>query len=215
MIGSLFGTGIIIGFAIAAPVGPVGVLCAQRTITRGAVAGLVSGFGAAIADSIFGMIAAFGLSIVAEWIFEHQVWVRLVGGVFLLVLGIRILRRRQPHAAASAPSNGNMVGHFVSTFVLTITNPITILSFAGIFAAFGVIERIATLAEGWILVAGVLVGSSLWWLLIALTAEIFRRWISHEGMRYVSMASALIMLAFGVYALSSVIPVIGGVLSRL
>lgn len=215
MIGSLFGTGVIIGFAIAAPVGPVGVLCAQRTITRGPVAGLISGFGAAIADSIFGMIAAFGLSIVAEWIFEHQVWVRLIGGIFLLVLGIRILTKRQPQAAASAPSNGKVVGHFVSTFVLTITNPITILSFAGIFAAFGVIERIATLAQGWVLVAGVLVGSSLWWLLIALTAGLFRRWISHEGMRYVSIASALIMLAFGVYALGSIVPVFVTLLERL
>ena len=215
MISSLFGTGIIIGFAIAAPVGPVGVLCAQRTITRGPVAGLVSGFGAAIADSIFGMIAAFGLSIVAEWIFEHQIWVRLVGGIFLLVLGVRILRRRQPHTAASPPGNDDAVKNFVSTFVLTITNPITILSLAGIFAAFGVVERITTLAQGWILVAGVLVGSSLWWLLIALVAGLFRRWISHEGMRYVSMTSAGIMLAFGVYALGSVIPRIGGLLSRM
>jgi threonine/homoserine/homoserine lactone efflux protein len=215
MISSLFGTGIIIGFAIAAPVGPVGVLCAQRTITRGPVAGLVSGLGAAIADSIFGMIAAFGLSIVAEWIFEHQIWVRLVGGIFLLVLGVRILRKRPPHPAASAPVNDDAVKHFVSTFVLTITNPITILSLAGIFAAFGVVERIATLAQGWILVAGVLVGSSLWWLLIALVAGLFRRWISHEGMRYVSMTSAGIMLAFGIYALGSVIPAIGGLLSGM
>jgi threonine/homoserine/homoserine lactone efflux protein len=213
MISSLFATGIIIGFAIAAPVGPVGVLCAQRTITRGPVAGLVSGLGAAVADSIFGMIAAFGLSIVAEWIFEHQIWVRLVGGIFLLVLGVRILGTRPPASAASAPSNDNAVKHFVSTFVLTITNPITILSFAGIFAAFGVIERIATLAQGWILVAGVFVGSSLWWLLIALAAGLFRRWISHEGMRYVSITSAIIMLAFGVYALGSVISVIEGLLS--
>jgi threonine/homoserine/homoserine lactone efflux protein len=215
MISSLFGTGIIIGFAIAAPVGPVGVLCAQRTITRGPVAGLVSGLGAAIADSIFGMIAAFGLSIVAEWIFEHQIWVRLVGGIFLLVLGIRILRKRPPHATASAPGNDDAVKNFVSTFVLTITNPITILSLAGIFAAFGVVERITTLAQGWILVAGVLVGSSLWWLLIALVAGLFRRWISHEGMRYVSMTSAGIMLAFGIYALGSVVPVIGDLLSRM
>jgi threonine/homoserine/homoserine lactone efflux protein len=102
----------------------------------------------------------------------------------------------------------------VSTFVLTITNPITILSFAGIFAAFGVIERISTLIQGWILVAGVLVGSSLWWLLIALVAELFRRWISHEGMRYVSIASAIIMLAFGVYALGSIVPVVASLLSR-
>ena len=176
MIGSLFGTGIIIGFAIAAPVGPVGVICAQRTIARGPLAGLVSGLGAAVADSIFGMFAAFGLSIVAQWIVQHQVWVRGVGGIF------------------------------ASTFILTMTNPITIISFAGIFAAFGVIERVTTLAEGWILVSGVFVGSCLWWVMIAIAAGLFRRALSMDGLRYVDLVSAAIMLAFGSYALISAIP---------
>lgn len=206
MIGSLFGTGIIIGFAIAAPVGPVGVLCAQRTIARGPLAGLVSGLGAAVADSIFGMFAAFGLSIVAQWIIVHQMWVRGVGGIFLLVLGVRLLLHKHLRSEMKPAQSGNGFGYFASTFILTITNPITIISFAGIFAAFGVIERITTLAEGWILVSGVFVGSCLWWVMIAIAAGLFRRALSLDGLRYVDLVSAAIMLAFGSYALVSAVP---------
>ncbi len=166
MIGSLFGTGIIIGFAIAAPVGPVGVLCAQRTIARGPLAGLVSGLGAAVADSIFGMFAAFGLSIVAQWIVVHQVWVRGVGGVFLLVLGVRLLLHKHLRSEMKPAQSGNGFGYFASTFILTMTNPITIISFAGIFAAFGVIERVTTLGEGWVLVSGVFVHACATWTLL-------------------------------------------------
>ena len=209
MIGSLFGTGIIIGLAIAAPVGAVGVLCAQRTISRGPWAGLVSGMGAAVADSIFGLVAAFGLSIVADFIVDHQREVRLVGGTFLLLLAIRILMKREkPTAEVAAPTNSRVIGYFASTFALTITNPITILSFAGIFAIFGVMEKVVTAIDAWVLVGGVFAGSSLWWLLIAGTAGMFRRVMSERVMRHANILSAAIMLGFGAYALGTAIPAI-------
>ena len=205
MIGSLFGTGIIIGFLIAVPVGPVGVLCAHRTITRGALAGFASGLGAAVADSIFGLIAAFGLSIVSDWITGHKMWVQGVGGIFLLILGVRIILRHEPKAVQQPQPNGKAIGYFASTFALTMTNPITILSFAGIFAAFGVMERVDAAMEAWILVGGVFVGSCLWWLLIGVVALLFRRWISARGLVLVNAISAYfaaaIMIGFSAYAL--------------
>ncbi len=208
MVGSLFATGIIIGFAIAAPVGPVGVLCAHRTIARGPRAGLVSGLGAAVADSIFGLIAAFGLSFVADWIADHQASVRLVGGVFLILLALRILLTREKEVAESTPSNSRAIGYFASTFALTITNPITILSFAGIFTAFGVVERVVTAIDAWILVGGVFAGSSMWWLFIAGGAGLLRGTLSERLLRHVNILSATIMLAFGAYALASSLPAI-------
>ena len=204
MNGTLFGAGIIIGFAIAAPAGPVGVLCAQRTLMHGRLAGLVSGFGAAVADSIFGLIAAFGLSLVADFLLGHQLWIRGVGGAILLALGLKLLFGKSASAVTEPQVNAHL-GNFASTFVLTLTNPITILSFAGIFAAFGVIKAVVTAIDAWVLVAGVFVGSYLWWLIIAGGVGLFRHWISNPGMRWVGKVSGLVILVFGMLAVVSVV----------
>lgn len=204
--GSLFGSGVIIGFAMAAPVGPVGVLCAQRTLHEGRIAGLVSGLGAAVADTIFGLIAAFGLSVIAEFLLAHQVWIRGIGGVVLIALGIKLLvaSPAQVNGPGGRGSANDQMGRFASTFVLTITNPITIMTFAGVFAAFGVMKAVVTAIDAWVLVAGVFVGSSLWWLFIALGINFLRAYISHHGMRAVSRVSAAIVLVFGALAIVSI-----------
>lgn len=196
------------GFAIAAPVGPVGVICVRRTLVNGRRAGLVAGLGAAIADMLYGAIAAFSLTLVSNWLIEHEHPIRLVGGALLIVFGVRILRR-----LAAAPTEAALAGDeafrpgqaFGSTFLLTVTNPITIVAFLGIFAAVGIGNIGDSIWYRVSLVAGVFAGSCLWWLAIAIGAGHVRQFLSHGGMAWVNRASGALMLAFGAYALISVV----------
>jgi threonine/homoserine/homoserine lactone efflux protein len=129
--------GIIIGFSVAAPIGPIGVLCIRRTLAEGRVLGLVSGLGAASADGIYGLIAAFGLTAISDILIDQQHLLRLVGGVFLVVLGVRTLLTKPAEDAARIEQRSGLIGAFLSTFLLTLTNPLTILAFLAIFAGLG------------------------------------------------------------------------------
>ena len=125
--------GIMVGFFIAAPVGPIGVLCIRRTLAEGRVQGLVSGLGAATADAVYGCIAAFGLTLVSNALVQQQLWLRLVGGVFLCFLGVKTLLTKPSEKACPERGTG-LLRAYGTTFLLTLTNPMTILSFAAIFA---------------------------------------------------------------------------------
>ena len=129
--------GLIIGFSIAAPVGPIGVLCIGRTLTQGRISGLISGLGAATADALYGSIAAFGLTFISTMLINQQGWIRLIGGIFLCFLGIKI-SLSSPARQAARVKGHSLVSSYASTFFLTLTNPMTILSFAAIFAGLGV-----------------------------------------------------------------------------
>ena len=128
--------GLIIGFSIAAPVGPIGVLCIRRTLAEGWPSGLVSGLGAASADAIYGSIAGFGLAFISNFLVSQQFWLRLVGGIFLCYLGTRTLLSR-PAEQAPVGKNGGLLAAYGSTLFLTLTNPMTIISFVAIFAGLG------------------------------------------------------------------------------
>src|SRR3989304_1757190 len=130
---SLFLRSFIIGISIAAPVGPIGVLCIRRTLSHGKLAGFLSGLGAASADMLYGAIAAFGLTVIINLLVENAFWLQIIGGGFLLYLGIKTFLEKPAEHAAQAKQDGYF-SMFLSTFFLTITNPITILSFAAIFA---------------------------------------------------------------------------------
>ena len=128
--------GLVIGFSIAAPVGPIGALCMRRTLTEGRAFGLVSGLGAASADAIYGCIAGFGLTFVSAFLVGHQLWLRLLGGAFLCYLGVKTLLTKPTEEGATAKGK-TLIGAYGSTFLLTLTNPMTILSFAAVFAGLG------------------------------------------------------------------------------
>jgi threonine/homoserine/homoserine lactone efflux protein len=194
--------GVIIGFAIAAPVGPIGVLCIRRTLADGRIPGFVSGLGAATADAVYGAVAAFGLTLVTELLMEGSSWLRLIGGAFLLFLGFRTFFARPAKRAAPA-RGGGLVGAYSSTFVLTLTNPTTILSFAAIFAGLGAGSPNGDASSAILLVLGVFLGSSLWWLVLSGTAGLFRAKLSAGGLRWVNRVSGTIIMAFGVLALSA------------
>ncbi|WP_139839581.1 LysE family translocator [Oceanibacterium hippocampi] len=192
------------GLALAAPVGPVGVLCVRRTIVSGRLSGLTSGFGAAIADAMFGAVAAFGLTLVSGFLLENQVAIRVIGGVLMLALAVRIW------TTTVLESNGgrareSLLRGFLTTFMLTLTNPITILAFAGVFAVLGLASELDDPLLAAILVAGVFVGSALWWIGIALGASRLKDFLDHGGLRWVNRFSALLLVGFGIYALLSVV----------
>ena len=196
--------GAVLGFAIAAPVGPIGALCIHRSLAGGRAAGFASGLGAATADAVYGALAAFGLTVVTAFLVDQQTWLRLLGGAFLCYLGVRTLLARPAEEAADVRKKGGLIAAYASTFFLTLTNPMTILSFAAVFAGTG-----AGAGEDRdsmpFLVLGVFAGSALWWLLLSVGAGLFRGKVGSRGMRAVNLVSGVLILAFGVAALPSAV----------
>ncbi len=197
--------GAAIGFSIAAPVGPIGVLCIRRTLTQGRLSGLLSGLGAATADAIFGCIAAFGLGVVSRFLVDQQNALRLVGGLFLCYLGIKTLLIHPSNAEKTTLKNNGLVAAYLSTLFLTLTNPITILSFTAIFAGVGLASAAGSDFSAVTLVLGVFIGSALWWLLLSGGAGILRTRSNPANMRWINRISGLIITGFGVYALLSLL----------
>ena len=173
----LFIKGIVAGFIIAAPVGPVGILCVQRTLSKGMIMGLAPGVGGAVADTLFGGVAAFGLTFVAEFLIQHEGSMRLGGGILLLVLGVHGCLKPVTLAAAP-PSVRGAAGDSVSAFLLTVTNPMTILTFSPVFLAVGAVVAQDDRPAAWTLILGVFAGSCLWWVILCALAELFRRRIN-------------------------------------
>jgi threonine/homoserine/homoserine lactone efflux protein len=195
-------TGLVIGFAIAAPVGPIGLLCIRRTLADGRSVGLMSGLGAASADAVYGAVAAFGLTFVSGFLIAQGMWLRLVGGLFLCFLGARIIAAR-PTADTNAAGGAGLLGAYVSTFFLTLTNPATILSFAGVFAGLGIGSISRSYLSASLLVLGVFAGSALWWLMLSSGVGLFRTRLTLHGMRWVNRVSGTVIVAFGLVALGS------------
>lgn len=196
--------GVGIGLAIAAPVGPIGVLCIRRTLADGRVVGFVTGLGAATADLTYGAVAGFGLTFVSSLIVGEQHWIRLIGGAFLCYLGVRtLLSRPAERAAAAATSPGGLGSAYVSTLFLTLTNPATILSFAAIFAGLGVASMRGDYLTAGALVAGVGLGSALWWLILSSGINLLRARMDTRALGWVNRVSGVVLLSFGAAALVS------------
>jgi threonine/homoserine/homoserine lactone efflux protein len=227
--------GLIIGVSIAAPVGPIGVLCIRRTLANGRTSGLFSGLGAATADACYGSVAAFGLTFISSLLVGQQFWFRLIGGAFLCYLGVKtwmekpasivenekgnseelvqtpntignespIKRSLEPN---KEPGNGKgLLADYLSTFFLTVTNPMTILSFAAIFAGLGIASSSGSPVSALILVLGVFLGSGLWWLTLSSLVNLFRaRFLKPVALRWVNRISGTIITGFGIVALASI-----------
>ena len=188
-----------IGLAISVPVGPIGVLCIQRTLAGGRIVGLVSGLGAATADAIYAAVAALGLVFIYEILIGQQPLLRLIGGGILILLGIRILLSKPPEESAPEQRVG-MGGAYLSTFVLTLTNPLTILFVAAIFAGIGAATASGNFLSAAPLVIGVFLGSALWWLLLTGGVSLLRDRVTPRVMRWVNLGSGTIIALFGAAA---------------
>lgn len=192
--------GLLIGFSIAAPVGPIGVLCIRRTLAEGRISGLVSGLGAASADAVYGAIAAFGLTLISASLMAKGDWIRLVGGLFLLYLGFKTFTSKPAEQAASTEGYG-LWRDYLSTFFLTLTNPMTILSFTAIFAGLGLGVAGTDYDSALALILGVFSGSALWWLLLSSGVGLFRSRLTTDSLVWVNRLSGLVILGFGSTAL--------------
>ena len=211
----LFWQGLIFGLAIAAPVGPIGVLTIRRTLVGGLLFGLLSGLGAATADAIYGAIAALGLTAVSDFLVQQQTWLRLIGGLFLLYLGIKTIRSKPVNSEQDMvneePLPSGKLHHspftshhsqfehlraYTSTLFLTLSNPVTILSFTAVFAGFGLGSRASGTGAGIALVVGVFLGSALWWLILTGMVTAVRGKLNDRAFRLINIASGLILVGF-------------------
>jgi threonine/homoserine/homoserine lactone efflux protein len=194
--------GIIFGFSIAAPVGPISVLCIYRTITSGTIAGLVSGLGAATADAIYASIAGLGLTLVSEFLIGEQFWFRLIGGIFLCYLGGKTFLDKPAEQISPVPAI-ELLKAYSSTFFLTLTNPMTVLSFIAIFSGIGVKSHGSSYNDAGILILGVFTGSAIWWFILSFSANIWRSRYQEWGLEWVNRVSGVILIVFGLTALLS------------
>ena len=193
---ALFAQSLLIGLSIAAPVGPIGLLVIQRTLQRGARVGLATGLGAAVADALYGAVGAFGVSWVIDALVGARVPLALGGGAFLLWLAWRTWRAAPATRAAQAGGDSGLLASFAGTFVLTLSNPATIFSFIAVFGTLG-----ARLAGGspWTMIAGVLAGSALWWLLLSAGVARLRSRFDARAQSWVNRASALLLAGFALW----------------
>ena len=207
---SLVLKGLMIGFSIAAPVGPIGVLCIRRTLAEGRAYGFVSGLGAATADALYGTLAALGLTLISAFLIDQANWLRLIGGAYLCYLGVKTFRSRPAPSgpaqragydgAAEAQRRG-LLGAYTSTLFLTLTNPLTIFAFAAIFAGVGAEAASGNTPGALNVVLGVFLGSSAWWLILVTLTSLFRAKLTTTGLVWVNRLSGLLILGFGVVIL--------------
>jgi len=194
---TLFLKALVIGVSIAAPVGPIGLLTINRTLEQGMRAGLATGLGAAFADAAYAALGAFGVTIVVQWLLGARAWLAILGGAVLMWMAWRTWRRPVVERAAPLPSRSDLLRCFGGTFLLTLSNPATIVSFVAIFGALagGAVRPVSP----WIMVLGVLAGSALWWLLLSMLVASWRHRFSARWRKGIDYVSAAILAAFAAW----------------
>ena len=200
---ALFAQSLLIGFSIAAPVGPIGLLTIQRTLQQGTATGLATGLGAAVADAVYGAVGAFGVTALIEAMTAARLPLAAGGGAFLLWLAFKTWRSHVAKDPAQAAGGSDLLRCFAGTFVLTLSNPATILSFVAVFGALA--GRMVT-ASPWTMIAGVLLGSALWWLLLSAAVGRLRERFDVHWRRRVNVASALLLAGFALWQLAELLP---------
>lgn len=196
----LFLKGLAFGFVLAATVGPMWVLCLRRTLAYGAATGLASGMGIAVADGLYGAVAAFGLTAISGFLLAHGFWIGLAGGVFLVYLGVKTLLAA-PAAAGATAKPASHAQAFLSTLGLTLANPPTILAFAAIFAGLGLAAS-ADFTAAALVTLGVFLGSAAWWLVLAAFAGTLRARLGPGLLRAINIVSGATILAFAAWQIA-------------
>jgi threonine/homoserine/homoserine lactone efflux protein len=194
--------GIVIGFSIAVPIGPIAVLCIRRTLAHGTIVGIISGLGAAIADAVYGLIAGFGLTTLSDLLLRYKSWLGIFGGAFLLYLGIRTFFS-EPEAGTetSSVAERRYMRAFVSTLFLTLASPFTILTFIAIMAATGIAVGVGDYRSASTFVFGVFVGSAIWWVILCGAVGLLRSKIDASTMRKINQVSGFVITVLAVHIL--------------
>jgi threonine/homoserine/homoserine lactone efflux protein len=203
MVLTIFLKGILIGFAVAVPIGPIGIMCIRKTLAEGRLRGLIIGLGAATADFFYGCVAAFGITIISDTLVSQRIWIRLVGGALLLYLGVRTFRKLP--ADPNIPINDKGIFRsYLSSLLITITNPLTIFAFIAVFAALG-LENEAIIFSGLALVVGVFAGSFLWFLSLSSGVMLFRKKLDLIGLRWINKIAGILIIISGIIAIVSIL----------
>ena len=196
----LFAKGLVLGVSVAAPVGPMALLCLRTTLTHGFLPGLLGGLGIAAGDAFYAVIAAFGLQAATALLTGQSLWLALLGGAYLVWFGLGVIR--QPLATQAASTDGRRgLGSFATTFLLTLANPPTIMTFAAMFAGLGLAAAQRETATALAVVAGVALGSAGWWLLFTAMVDRLRDRLQGPVFLWVNRISGAALVAFGTWAL--------------
>ncbi|MEX2438063.1 MAG: LysE family transporter [Candidatus Babeliales bacterium] len=191
--------GIALGFGISMPVGPMGILCIQRTLRQGLTAGLLTGFGASTADMLYAILAAFGLHFVADFLTQYGHALRIVGGTLLILFGMRILYTADAQKREKNKEGKSLYGLYSSAFLLTFTNPITLFMFTALFAGIGVNDMHVTRFEAAQLIGGVFMGSFSWYVILSLGVSFFHGRIE-RFLPWINRIAATALICFGIIA---------------
>lgn len=200
---TFFLKGVLVGFAMAVLIGPIGAMCIRKTLTEGRLRGLIIGLGAATADFLYGCVAAFGLTVISSALVSQRIWIRLVGGALLLFLGIRTFRAKPSDPKYHIHSSGILASYLYTVF-LTLTNPLTIFAFIAVFAALGLGGEVINFS-GSALVLGVFTGSCLWFLSLSSIVILFRAKFDMVGLRWVNRIAGILITISGVVAIASLL----------
>ena len=194
--------GIVLGFSASVPLGPMGLICIQKTLNRGRLAGIVSGAGAASADMFYAIIAAFGISFITDFIEREQFTLRIIGSIILLLLGFKIfITNPAIQIRKQKGKKNNLIGDFVSIFFLTLSNPITVFFFGAVFASTGILKSENTFWELCELVAGVFLGAMLWWFILTTVVNVFRSKFRLKRLWWINKITGAVIVIFGIAAL--------------
>lgn len=199
--------GIVVGFSVSVPLGPIGILCVQRTINYGRRSGFASGAGAALSDMTYAIITGFSITFIIEFIRENQLIFQILGAILLLVLGIKIFftAPRLNENATGRPS-ANLIGDVVSTYFLTISNPLTLIVFIVVFAGFGLAADVSDLRSTILIILGIFIGAALWWFALISIVNLFRSKINEKRLRWINkIAGATIVILVLISAISLMI----------
>ena len=200
---ALLTKGIIIGLIAAVPIGPVNLIVMQRTLCHGRLNGLVTGFGAMLGDGLFAIVVGFGISAVSSFVTSWSWWIQLIGAGILFAMGVHTFFARPHLERVAANGASKLPQSLMSTFALTVTNPVTLLWFAAIFASVGSdVAAVGTMAGPLTIVAGVLLGSGAWWLILSQSVGRLRTKVNDELLRLINRISGAAIALFGVAMLA-------------
>jgi len=202
MVLTLLIKGIIVGLLASIPLGPIGIICIQRTINKGKLSGFLSGMGAASADTIFAAIAGFSLSFIISFIQEQQVFFQAVGGLIVFGLGIKIfytnpVRQLRRHKR----KQNNLLEDYLSVLLVTITNPLAVFLFIALFASLGVVVEGENILLSLVATSGVLIGAMLWWYILTTLVDIFRDKFRLKQLWWINKLSGAVIFTLGAVAI--------------
>jgi threonine/homoserine/homoserine lactone efflux protein len=200
---TFFLKGIAIGFLMAIPIGPIGIMCIRKTLTEGRLSGLIIGLGAATADVFYGCVAVFGLTVISDTLSDQRIWIRIVGGALLFFLGIKTFRAQPKDPKLKISGSGRLRSYF-TVVVLTLTNPLTIFAFIAVFAAFGLGVGLSFFSAV-VLVAGVFIGSCLWFFLLTSGSILFKKKLDLVSLKWVNKIAGILIIISGFIVIGSLL----------